>query len=63
MLSEEPSSSGSAEVHADAPRDDALLACLLLLARTHGAAPEAYALGDWPAPFGIVLVLDQLAAL
>ena len=35
----------------------------LLLARTHGAAPEAYALGDWPAPFGIVLVLDQLAAL
>jgi multicomponent K+:H+ antiporter subunit D len=35
----------------------------LLLARTHGAAPEAYALGDWPAPFGIVLVLDHLSAL
>lgn len=27
----------------------------------HG--PESYALGGWPAPFGIVLVLDRLAAL
>jgi multicomponent K+:H+ antiporter subunit D len=25
--------------------------------------PQAYRLGDWPAPFGIVLVLDRLAAL
>ena len=25
--------------------------------------PQAYFLGDWPAPFGIVLVLDRLAAL
>jgi multicomponent K+:H+ antiporter subunit D len=25
--------------------------------------PEAYFLGNWPAPFGIVLVLDRLAAL
>ncbi len=25
--------------------------------------PEAYLLGDWPAPFGIVLMLDRLAAL
>ncbi len=35
----------------------------VLMARSHGAPPQAYALGDWPAPFGIVLVLDQLAAL
>ncbi len=25
--------------------------------------PQVYRLGDWPAPFGIVLVLDRLAAL
>ena len=25
--------------------------------------PQAYYLGDWPAPFGIVLVLDRLAAV
>ncbi|MBR0568622.1 monovalent cation/H+ antiporter subunit D [Azoarcus sp. L1K30] len=25
--------------------------------------PQMYALGDWPAPFGIVLVLDRLSAL
>jgi formate hydrogenlyase subunit 3/multisubunit Na+/H+ antiporter MnhD subunit len=25
--------------------------------------PEVYFLGNWPAPFGIVLVLDRLAAL
>jgi multicomponent K+:H+ antiporter subunit D len=35
----------------------------LLLADTYGAPPAAYAIGDWPAPFGIVLVLDHLAAL
>ncbi len=26
-------------------------------------APQAYFLGDWPAPFGIVLVMDRLAAM
>jgi multicomponent K+:H+ antiporter subunit D len=34
---------------------------LLWAATLHG--PEAYFLGDWPAPFGIVLVLDRLSAL
>ena len=28
-----------------------------------GSGPEVYLLGNWPAPFGIVLVLDRLAAL
>ena len=30
---------------------------------TSSGAIEVYRLGDWPAPFGIVLVLDRLAAL
>ncbi|MFN7224781.1 MAG: monovalent cation/H+ antiporter subunit D [Paracoccaceae bacterium] len=34
----------------------------LLVAASH-EAPEVYRLGDWPAPFGIVLVLDRLSAL
>ena len=36
---------------------------LLLLQRADGGQLEVYALGDWPAPFGIVLLLDRLAAL
>lgn len=42
----------------------ALIAVAVVLMRwaTAGGA-TAYALGDWPAPFGIVLVLDRLAAL
>ncbi len=36
---------------------------LLLLARASGGGPEAYYLGDWPAPYGVVLVLDRLSAL
>ena len=34
-----------------------------LLASVSAAGPEVYFLGDWPAPFGIVLVLDRLSAL
>jgi len=42
----------------------AILAIALILLRAatlHG--PEAYHLGNWPAPFGIVLMLDRLSAL
>lgn len=38
------------------------IALVLLHAATTGG-PEAYFLGDWPAPFGITLVLDRLSAL
>jgi multicomponent K+:H+ antiporter subunit D len=34
-----------------------------LLTASHDGAVIAYRLGDWPAPFGIVLVLDRLSAL
>jgi multicomponent K+:H+ antiporter subunit D len=40
---------------------NAIATALLWSATLHG--PEAYFLGDWPAPFGIVLVLDRLSAL
>jgi multicomponent K+:H+ antiporter subunit D len=36
---------------------------LALLASATANGPEAYFLGDWPAPFGVVLVLDRLSAL
>ncbi len=36
---------------------------LLLLARADGGGYQVYALGNWAAPFGIVLVLDRLSAL
>ncbi len=39
-----------------------VLVAALLLARALHAPPTPYAMGNWPAPFGIVLVLDQLAA-
>jgi multicomponent K+:H+ antiporter subunit D len=39
-----------------------VLAAVLLL-QASVAPPQAYALGDWPAPFGIILVLDRLSAL
>lgn len=38
------------------------VAVALIVAATNGL-PEVYRLGNWPAPFGIVLVLDRLAAL
>lgn len=42
----------------------ALLAVsLALLWAASNHPPEAYMLGDWPAPFGIVLILDRLSAL
>lgn len=40
-----------------------LVIAAVLLEQANGAAPQVYALGNWPAPFGIVLVLDQLSAL
>src|SRR5690606_26292715 len=42
-----------------------LAAALALLAGTNGgaASTSSYQLGDWPAPFGIVLVVDRLSAL
>ena len=36
---------------------------IILMGWATAGEPTAYALGDWPAPFGIVLVLDRLAAL
>jgi multicomponent K+:H+ antiporter subunit D len=36
---------------------------LALLASASATGPEVYFLGDWPAPFGITLVLDRLSAL
>lgn len=39
-----------------------LIAAALLLGATQNG-PEVYFLGNWPAPFGIVLVLDRLSAL
>jgi len=36
---------------------------ILLLLRADGGAIAVYQLGDWPAPFGISLVLDRLSAL
>ncbi|NJM83238.1 MAG: monovalent cation/H+ antiporter subunit D [Tabrizicola sp.] len=40
---------------------NAIAGALLWAATT--APPEAYFLGNWPAPFGIILVLDRLSAM
>lgn len=41
----------------------AVAALLAAQAAAGGVEPRAYALGEWPAPFGIVLVVDRLSAL
>lgn len=40
-----------------------LVFALLLLGRAASGHVDVYELGNWPAPFGIVLVLDRLSAL
>ncbi|QJR14812.1 monovalent cation/H+ antiporter subunit D [Usitatibacter palustris] len=40
-----------------------LIAAVALLRLADAPAPTVYALGNWPAPFGIVLVADRLAAV
>ena len=35
---------------------------IALISRASESVPLPYAMGDWPAPFGIVLVLDRLSA-
>ncbi len=40
-----------------------LVVAVLLLERAVAGGPVVYELGDWPAPFGIVLVADRLAGL
>lgn len=41
----------------------ALAATSLMLASQAEAGPQGYFLGNWPAPFGIVLMLDRLSAM
>ena len=40
-----------------------LVAALLLLGAASDGTIRTYELGDWPAPFGIVLVVDRLSAI
>lgn len=40
-----------------------LAAALTIFARARSGLPLVYELGDWPAPFGIVLIADRLSAL
>lgn len=41
----------------------ALYISVALLRQADASAPTVYLLGNWPAPFGIVLVLDRLSAM
>lgn len=41
----------------------ALYISVVLLRQADASAPTVYLLGNWPAPFGIVLVLDRLSAM
>ncbi|MFN3613341.1 MAG: monovalent cation/H+ antiporter subunit D [Rubrimonas sp.] len=41
----------------------ALVALGAALTAAAAAGPESYEMGNWPAPFGIVLVLDRLSAM
>ena len=41
----------------------ALIGLAVVLLKTASAGPQGYFLGHWPAPFGIALLLDRLAAL
>ena len=40
-----------------------LMTALLLFGQSTDGSIRSYAVGDWPAPFGIVLVLDRLSAM
>jgi multicomponent K+:H+ antiporter subunit D len=40
-----------------------LLVSMFLLREAASGAPQTYSLGNWTAPFGIVLVLDRLSAM
>jgi multicomponent K+:H+ antiporter subunit D len=40
-----------------------LVACVALLQLTDSPTLQVYRVGDWPAPFGIVLVADRLSAM
>jgi multicomponent K+:H+ antiporter subunit D len=40
-----------------------LLVAVAIVARAASGEVDVYSLGNWPAPFGIVLVVDRLAAL
>jgi multicomponent K+:H+ antiporter subunit D len=39
------------------------LVAAIALCMSATAGPQAYAIGSWPAPFGVVLVLDRLSAV
>ena len=40
-----------------------LLLAVLLVREADAGGWRVYRMGDWPAPFGIVLVVDRLSAL